>query len=106
MAKLAELLLRRKELNEKVKRLTPIRDGDVFSIVVNRRMKITETLDDLSAKFPKLELNQVTQEYDHYARQLRQVDAAIQKANWETEVTVSTNVMRDFTPAENTKAAS
>lgn len=58
--KLAEALLRRKELQGKVDRA------------------------------------EVNREYNHYAKQLRLVDAAIQRANWTTDVEVDDTVMRDF----------
>lgn len=86
--KLAEALLRRKELAEKVKMLSQIKTADVFVIKVVRK-NVTDNIDDITATVPKLTASQVTAEYDFYARQLRLIDAAIQQANWTTEVLVT-----------------
>jgi hypothetical protein len=85
--KLAEALLRRKELNEKVKQCFNIKTAEVFETIA-KRVLVADGVDDLVAKVPKLNLAQVTQEYDYYARQLRLIDAAIQQANWTTEISV------------------
>ena len=44
----------------------------------------------------KLALSEVTAEYDFYAKRLRLVDAAIQQANWTTEIEVDGCVSEDF----------
>ncbi|MHC4616301.1 MAG: DIP1984 family protein [Planctomycetota bacterium] len=93
--KLAELLLRRKELNEKVDLLKQIKQQDLFEVKVQRKA-VHEGVDDVIAAVPKLELSQVTAEYDYHARALRLVDAAIQQANWTTEVEVPGNVMDPY----------
>lgn len=90
--KLAELLLRRKELNEKVAQLAKIKASDVFEVKV-KRVNVTESIDDLTATVPKLTVAQVTAEYDHYAKQLRLTDALIQSTNWTCEVETNNNVM-------------
>ncbi len=94
--KLAEALLRRKELTEKVKILKTFKDNQLYYQVRGERKKVTEGLDDISADFPKLDASQVTKEHDWYARQLRLVDAAIQQANWTTILNVEDSVMGDF----------
>lgn len=94
--KLAEALLRRKELNGKVSQLSQIKGADLFEMKFNRK-KISEDMDDIQAQVPKLTASQVTAEYDFYARQLRLVDAAIQQANWTTEIEVNDTVMGDYT---------
>ena len=94
-AKLAEALLRRKELNNKVAQLHQILDRDLFEVKAQRK-SVTENIDDIVAQVPKLTASQVTSEYDFYARQLRLVDAAIQQCNWTTEVELGENVMKDF----------
>lgn len=83
--KLAEALLRRKELQEKLNRIGPVKEAQVYEVKA-KRVRVTDDLDDLIASVPKLTLSQVTSEYDHYAKQLRLVDAAIQQANWTTEM--------------------
>lgn len=94
--KLAEALLRRKELNAKVKMLEKIKDNQAYYEVRGQRVKVHEGLEELNANYPKLTVAQVTQEYDWAARQLRLIDAAIQQANWTVEVELAENVMEDF----------
>ena len=93
--KLAEALLRRKELAAKVAVLATIKKEALFEVRAQRK-NVTENLDDIIAMVPKLTASQVTAEYDWHARQLRLVDAAIQQANWTTEVEVGDTVMQDY----------
>ena len=93
--KLAEALLRRKELQGKVDMLKHIQDKNLFEVKAQRR-QVTESLDDIIASVPKLTASQVTAEYDWHARQLRLVDAAIQQANWTCEIEVDQTVMSDY----------
>ena len=93
--KLAEALLRRKELQGKVDTLKHIQDKNLFEVKAQRR-QVTESLDDIIAQVPKLTASQVTAEYDWHARQLRLVDAAIQQANWTCEVEIDQTVMSDY----------
>lgn len=97
--KLAEALLRRKELQAKVSQLQTIQSTALFQVVVARR-QVSETIDDITAKVPTLNAAEVTAEYDFYAHQLRVLDAAIQQANWTTELSMSTDVMSAFVPPE------
>lgn len=94
--KLAEALLRRKELQGKVDVLKSIKDKDLFEVKA-RRQAVGDGIDDVIAQVPKLTASQVTAEYDWHARQLRLVDAAIQQANWTCEVEVNDSTMGDFT---------
>lgn len=94
--KLAEALLRRKELQQKVEQLAKIKDTNVYYEIRGQRVKVTEGIEELNINYPKLELSQVTAEYDHAARQLRLVDAAIQNANWTHEITIDSIVMEDY----------
>ena len=93
--KLAEALLRRKELQGKVDALQKIKDKDLFEVVA-RRQQVTDGIDDVVAQVPKLTAGQVTAEFDWHARQLRLIDAAIQQANWTTDIEVDTTVMADY----------
>ena len=93
--KLADALLRRKELQKKVDQIQAIKDKDVFEFVFERK-QVSDQLDDIRANVPKLELNQVTKEYDYYANKLRLIDAAIQQLNWTTDITVDPFVWKDF----------
>ena len=93
--KLAEALLRRKELQEKVDVLRKIKDTDLFEVRA-KRQSVTESIDEVVAQVPKLTASQVTQEFDWHARQLRLIDAAIQQSNWTTEISVNDSTMQDF----------
>lgn len=93
--KLAEALLRRKELNEKVEQLKKINVQGLFE-VKGQRKNVTENVDDIILTVPKITLNQVAAGYDWYAKQLRLIDAVIQQANWITEIDVQASVMEDY----------
>ncbi|MEY4720066.1 MAG: hypothetical protein RL563_2684 [Pseudomonadota bacterium] len=93
--KLAEALLRRKELQGKVDVLKVIKDKDLFEVRA-RRQPVAEGIDDIVAQVPKLTASQVTKEYDWHARQLRLIDAAIQHMNWVCELEVHDESMKDF----------
>ena len=94
-AKLAEALLRRKELNTKVAALSNIQAQNLFE-TKGKRVKVTDEIDDLVLQVPLLTASQVTAELDWHARQLRLVDAAIQQANWTCVVKLDDSVMSDY----------
>jgi len=98
--KLAEALLRRKELQGKVDVLQHIKDRDLFELRAQRKA-VSDSLDDIVAQVPKLTASQVTAEFDFYARQLRLVDAAIQQANWTCEVELTDANMGDYTASKS-----
>jgi hypothetical protein len=93
--KLAEALLRRKELQLKVDVLKKIDEKALYEVKAGRQ-RVTDSLDDIVAHVPKLTASQVTQEIDWHSRQLRLIDAAIQQANWTCEIEVEHTVMSDF----------
>lgn len=94
--KLAEALLRRKELAEKLNIVRQIKDTQLIYQVRNKRIQVTEQIESLDVDFPKLTLSQVTAEYDYIAKQLRLVDALIQQANWTTTLEVDPMVMEAY----------
>jgi hypothetical protein len=98
--KLAEALLRRKELQGKVDVLKQIKDKNLFEVKATRK-NVTENIDDIVVAVPKLTASQVTAEFDFYARQLRLIDAAIQQANWTTELSVEPSVMSDYVASKD-----
>jgi 3-methyladenine DNA glycosylase AlkC len=102
--KLAEALLRRKELDTKVKLLGQMKAPQFFETKVVRK-NVTENIDDITASVPKLTASQVTAEFDFYSRQLRLVDAAIQQANWTVDIETQGDVMGDYVSAEAAKVA-
>ena len=93
--KLAEALLRRKELQGKVDVLRQIKDKDLYEVKA-RRQNVADGIDDIVAQVPKITAAEVTKEFDWHARQLREIDAVIQQANWTTEITVKESNMADF----------
>ncbi len=93
--KLADALLRRKELQQKVDQIRGIKQSDIYEDILQRR-QVNEQMDDIVGKVSKLELNQVTKEYDYYANKLRLIDGAIQQLNWTTDIEVDSKVWKDF----------
>lgn len=98
--KLADALLRRKELQQKVDQIRQIKDKDLFEFKFSRK-QVNENLDDIQAQVPKCELNQVTKEYDYYSNKLRLIDAAIQQLNWTVDIETDSLVWKDY--AEGSK---
>ena len=93
--KLAEALLRRKELQAKVDQLSRIKSTDLFETRA-RRVRVTDSIDDVEAQVPKLKACQVTEEYDYYAKNLRLIDSVIQNTNWTTEIEVDSEATTNY----------
>ena len=94
--KLAEALLRRKELAAKMEVVKKLKDNQIYYEIRAQRVNVLAGIDEISANFPKLTLSQVIAEIDYVAKQLRLVDALIQQANWTTELEVDSMVMEAF----------
>lgn len=94
--KLAEALLRRKELSEKLNIVRQIKDAQLIYQIRNKRINVMDQIESLDADIPKLTLSQVTAEYDFVAKQLRLIDALIQQANWTTVLEVDPMLMDTF----------
>lgn len=93
--KIAEGLLLRKQLEAKVRQLEPLKlqgEQGVYEMKIER-VKVSEEIDEARIRVPKLQMSDITSEYDKYATQLRKLDTAIQKANWEFDL--------DFTEVRN-----
>jgi len=97
--KLAEALLRRKELQGRVDVLKTIHDKQLFEIK-GKRVRVNDDLDDVVAQVPLLTASQVMHEYNWHSRQLRLVDAVIQQANWTTMVELTAESMGDYPQQE------
>lgn len=100
--KLAEALLRRKELGQRLANIKPLMSNidKLFKTHV-KRVSVSDGIDEATISAPKLTLGQVTQEHDFYAKRLRLVDAAIQQANWTAEVEAvfsGCDVNEDYVP--------
>ena len=93
--KLAEALLRRKELQEKVDRLRKIDMKSAFETKTGRG-PVSDGFNDMIAEVSKVSFQQFTHCFDWHAQQLRKVDAAIQQANWTAEIEVDDKVMGDY----------
>jgi hypothetical protein len=88
---IAEALLLRKQLQAKVEQLQPLHnvgERGVFDQSV-KRVNVSDNVDELTITTPRITLADITKSYDHYASELRKLDAAIQKANWVSTVEYS-----------------
>ena len=94
--KLAELLLLRKQYQQKVDQLKSINHPQLFE-TKHMRKQVNEQWDDVVLQVPLLDAKQFTHEYDWYAKQLRVVDAAIQQANWGTSVSIDSTALQEYT---------
>lgn len=89
---LAELLLRRKELN----RLYAVRvAASSYTRDTVRRVKVTDEYDQVDGRLSRIDKAALEKETNYYAHQRRMVDSVIQQTNWVTEVTVPSMVMMD-----------
>ena len=93
--KLAEALLRRKELQEKVDRLRKIDMKEAFETKTGRG-PVADGFNDMIAEVSKISFQQFTSCFDWHAKQLRKIDAGIQQINWTAELTVDDDVMGDY----------
>lgn len=85
---IAEGLVLRKHLVMKVAQLEPLKvqgDKGLFELKTERR-SVSDNVDEVKTQVPKVTLKEVTEEYDKYSKALRQLDTAIQRANWETDL--------------------
>ena len=86
--KIAEGLLLRKHLEAKVEQLKPLKlqgDKGLFEMRTSRK-SVSENVDEITSEIPKITLEDVTKEFDYYSSELRKLDGAIQKANWEFDL--------------------
>lgn len=97
--KLAECLLRRKELQQQLDRMGQINQRELFDVRV-KRQNISESVDEVTAAVPKVTFAEFDQEYRYYAKQLRLIDAAIQQVNWTAEVSLEHDCFTDYVPPE------
>lgn len=91
--KIAEGLLLRKQLEAKVKQLEPLKnlgDQGVFEMKTTR-VKVSEEVDEVKFQVPKISVDDITASYDHYASELRKLDASIQQANWLFDLDYASN---------------
>jgi len=93
--KIAQALLLRKQLEQKVAQLTPIRNYGEQGLLSTKVMRknVSDQVDEVTIQTPRVTLDDVTETFDKYATALRKLDASIQKANWEFDV--------DFADSEN-----
>jgi len=89
---IAEALVLRKHLEMKVKQLEPLKingENGLFELHTERK-NVSDTVDEVKFQVPKIELKEITKEYDLYSKALRELDTAIQKANWVTKLDFKT----------------
>jgi hypothetical protein len=90
--KIAEALVLRKHLEQKVKQLEPIKtagENGVFEMKTER-VKISDEVDEVKFQIPKVDFKEITKEHDMYSKALRELDTVIQQANWTAEVDFKT----------------
>ena len=92
--KLAEGLLRRKELTSRLGVLSHVKQTDWVQ-VIHTRKAISDSTDDIVSKVPKFRPEELMAEINRCSMQLRFVDAAIQQANWTTDIEIDPKVMDD-----------
>lgn len=106
--KIAEALVLRKHLQNKVDQLKPIYEAGergLFELKVERvavNSSQDSKVDELRMKVPKLTMADLTKEYDKYAKALRVLDTKIQEANW--KFSVDFNESEFLTEATDAKA--
>ena len=86
--KIAEALVLRKHLEQKVEQLKPLKltgENGVYELKTER-VNVSDTIDEVKLQIPKIDIKSVTAEYDRYSKAARELDVAIQKANWTSEV--------------------
>lgn len=94
--KLAEALLRRKELQLKVNVAANVKATAMVEVKMVRK-QVSEGYDDITATVPKIMASDATAAFDWYSKRLRLIDAAIQQINWTAEMpTFSDDVMADY----------
>jgi len=88
--KIAEALVLRKHLEAKVEQLKPLKlngDNGLFELK-SERVKVSDEVDEVKFQVPKVQLSDVTKQYDMYSKALRELDTAIQAANWQFDVDI------------------
>jgi len=98
--KLAEALILRKQLVQKIGQLNPLKsqaDDGYFKEVV-KRIRVTDPIpeskdkdlqggqDEVTKKTPLITPDSIFESFDEHATALRKLDAAIQQANWAVEI--------------------
>jgi hypothetical protein len=91
---LAELLLRRKELNQLFSLRLEAQQMQVTKDVLQRR-KVNDETDQVDGKISLVDKGALERESNFYAQQRRLADSVVQQANWTTEVEVPSSLMTD-----------
>lgn len=86
--KIAEALLLRKNLEQKLGRLEVFKEADLYEVKTERKQVKEGEIEEIKTKVPKLSLKDVMEEYNKVSKKVRQLDASIQKANWDCSVTL------------------
>lgn len=86
--KIAEGLLLRKQIVLKVEQLKALKGYGEKGLFEFRteRTRVNDNIDEVKFQIPKVSMTQVTEEFDYWCSELRKLDAAIQRANWETDL--------------------
>jgi len=86
--KIAEALLLRKSSEQKLSKLEILKDDELYEVRTVRKQIKEGEIEEITTKVPKLSLKEVMDEYDALSKKIRQLDASIQKANWDCSVSL------------------
>tara|TARA_R100001163_G_C4997272_1_gene147735 strand:- start:416 stop:736 length:321 start_codon:yes stop_codon:yes gene_type:complete len=92
---LAELLIRRNDLKDKLERVKPLTNRDLYGQKV-QRISVSDSVDEVTVQVPRLSYDEIDGNWNHISRQLRKVDALIQRTNWETQVAIDPELLQDY----------
>ena len=84
--KVAEALLLRKNYEQKLSRLEIFKDAELYEVKTSRKQIKEGEIEEITTKAPRLSLKEVMEEYNNLSKRIRQLDASIQKANWDNSV--------------------
>jgi len=89
--KVAEALLLRKNYEQKLGRLEIFKNSDLYEVKTFRKQIKEGEIEEVTTQIPKLSLAEVMEEYNTLSKKIRQLDASIQKANWDNSVELPDN---------------
>lgn len=87
----AEALLKRKHLAERVEVLRPLKNGADKGLFETRisRIKVSDDIDEAKLDIAKIKPEEITKEWDKACAELRKLDGLLQKANWTNVIDLS-----------------
>ena len=86
--KIAEALLLRKNLEQKMSKVEIFKDAELYEVKTFRKQIKEGEIEEITTKVPKISLKEIMEEYNVISKKVRQLDASIQKANWDCSVSL------------------